>query len=121
MIAAPPGIRVWLAGGITDMRCGMNTLLLRVQEGMGRNPHEGDLFVFRGRRGHLVKILWADRLGVSLYAKRLEQGRFIWPSAADGTVEITAAQLAYLLDGIDWRRPRQTWKTEALPTIRSVG
>lgn len=121
MISAPPGVRVWLAGGITDMRCGMNTLLLRVQQGMGRNPHEGDLFVFRGRRGHLIKLLWADRQSVSLYSRRLEQGRFIWPAPAEGVVEISAAQLAYLLDGIDWRSPKRTWKAGALPAIRAVG
>lgn len=121
MIAAPPGVRVWLAGGATDMRRGMDGLLLQVQQGMGRNPHAGDLFAFRGRRGDLLKILWADALGVSLYAKRLELGRFVWPSPADGAVEISAAQLAYLLDGIDWRSPRRTWKPEAIRPIKAVG
>ena len=53
--------------------------------------------------GHLIKILWHDGIGMSLYAKRLEHGRFVWPSPADGTVAISAAQLAYMLDGIDWR------------------
>jgi transposase len=65
----------------------------------------GDLYVFRGKRGHLVKILWHDGVGMSLYAKRLERGRFIWPSPADGAIAISAAQLAYMLDGIDWRNP----------------
>ena len=99
MIAFPPGARVWLAGGITDMRKGMNGLTLLVQEGLGRDPHAGDLFVFRGRRGQMVKILWHDGVGLSLYAKRLEHGRFIWPTPADGSVAISAAQLGYLLDG----------------------
>ena len=49
---------------------------------------------------------------MSLYAKRLERGRFIWPSPADGVVAISAAQLAYMLDGIDWRNPRHTWRPE---------
>jgi transposase len=71
MITVPAGVRVWLAGGATDMRCGMNSLTLRVQEGLGRDPHAGDLFVFRGRRGDLIKILWHDGLGVSLYANYL--------------------------------------------------
>ena len=75
MIAFPPGARVWLAGGVTDMRKGMNGLTLLVQEGLSRDPHAGDLFVFRGRRGHMVKILWHDGVGLSLYAKRLEQDR----------------------------------------------
>ena len=70
------------------------------------------LFVFRGRRGNLIKVLWHDGLGCSLYAKRLERGRFIWPSPADGVVPISSAQLGYLLEGIDWRNPVRTWRPE---------
>ncbi len=81
-----------------------------VQEKLGRDPHVGDLFVFRGRRGDLVKILWHDDLGMSLYAKRLERGRFIWPSPVDGVVSITPAQLGYMLDAMDWRPPQRTWR-----------
>ena len=92
---------MWLAVGRTDMRCGMNGLALQVREALGRDPHTGDLHVFRGARGDLVKILWHDEVGMSLYAKRLENGRFIWPSPADGAVGISASQLAYMLDGID--------------------
>ena len=71
------GREVWIATGITDMRRGMNGLSLQVQEAFGRDPHAGDLYVFRGRRGDLIKVLWHDGLGLSLYAKRLERGRFI--------------------------------------------
>ena len=113
MIPLPPGCRVWLATGVTDMRRGMNSLALQVQQGLGRDPHAGDLFVFRGRRGDLVKILWHDGLGFSLYAKRLERGRFLWPSPADGVVAITSAQLGYMLKGIDWRNPQRTWRPAA--------
>ena len=120
MIPVPSGVRVWLAVGHTDMRRGMNSLALQVQAKLGRDPHAGDLYVFRGKRGHLVKILWHDGIGMSLYAKRLERGRFIWPSPAKpapakagGTVAITPAQLAYMLDGIDWRNPIRTWRPEA--------
>lgn len=113
MIAIPAGMRVWLAGGVTDMRRGINGLALQVQQALGRDPHAGDLFVFRGRRGHMVKILWHDGIGMSLYVKRLDHGRFIWPSPADGAVAISAAQLGYLLDGIDWRNPRHTWRPAA--------
>jgi len=84
------------------MRRGMNGLALQVQEALHRDPHAGDLYVFRGRRGNRLKILWHDGLGMSLYAKRLERGRFIWPSPADGVVAITAAQLGYMLEGIVW-------------------
>jgi transposase len=113
MIPVPSGVRVWIATGHTDMRRGMNSLALQVQEGLKRDPHAGDLYVFRGRRGDLIKVLWHDGLGMSLYAKRLERGHFIWPSPADGVVAISPAQLAYLLEGIDWRNPQLTWRPTA--------
>jgi len=112
MIPVPSGVRVWLAVGHTDMRRGMNGLALQVQKAMKRDPHAGDLNVFRGRRGNLLKILWHDGLGMSLYAKRLEHGRFVWPSPANGVIAISSAQLAYMLDGIDWRNPRLTWRPQ---------
>jgi transposase len=102
-----------LAAGVTDMRRGMNRLALQVQQALRRDPHAGDLYVFRGKRGDLLKILWHDGLGMSLYAKRLERGRFIWPTPTDGVIAITAAQLGYMLEGIDWRNPRRTWRPEA--------
>ena len=113
MIPVPAGVRVWIAAGATDMRRGMNGLALQVQQTLDRDPHAGDIFAFRGRRGDLIKILWHDGLGMSLYAKRLERGRFIWPSPVDGSVVITPAQLGYLLEGIDWRHPQRTWRPQA--------
>jgi transposase len=113
MIPIPSGVRVWLATGVTDMRRGMNGLSLQVQQGLGRDPHGGDLFVFRGRRGDLLKVIWHDGLGMSLYAKRLERGRFVWPSPADGVVTISAAQMGYMLEGIDWRHPQHSWRPHA--------
>ena len=91
----------------------MNGLALQVQQSLARDPHAGDLFAFRGRSGSLIKILWHDGLGLSLYAKRLERGRFIWPTATEGAVVITPAQLAYLLEGIDWRHPQHTWRPQS--------
>jgi transposase len=93
-------------------------LAVLVQETLKRNPHNGHLFVFRGRRGGLLKVLWHDGQGMCLFAKRLERGRFIWPSTvpredADRTVTITPAQLGYLLEGIDWRLPQHTWRPQA--------
>ena len=113
MIPVPSGVRVWLAVGRTDMRRGMNGLALQVQETLGRDPFAGDLFVFRGARGDLIKILWHDGVGMSLYVKRIDHGRFIWPTPADGAVSVSAAQLGYLLEGIDWRNPRHTWRPSA--------
>ena len=110
MIAFPAGTKVWIAGGVTDMRKGINTLALLVQEHLKRDPHGGDLYVFRGRGGSLLKIIWHDGIGMSLYAKRLERGRFIWPKAEGGAVALTSAQLGYLLEGIDWRNPQHSWR-----------
>ena len=112
MIPFPSGTRVWLATGHTDMRRGMNGLALQVQEALQRDPYGGHVFVFRGKRGDLIKIFWSDGQGVCLFAKRLEHGRFIWPSPADGVVTISAGQLGYLLEGIDWRMPQRTWRPE---------
>ena len=113
MIPVPSGVRVWLATGRTDMRKGFPGLALVVQETLKRDPHNGHLFVFRGRRGDLIKVLWHDGQGACLFSKKLERGRFIWPSAADGVVTITSAQLGYLLEGIDWRMPQKTWRPTA--------
>ena len=113
MIPVSSAVRVWLAVGHTDMRRGMNGLALQVQQALQHDPHAGDLYVFRGKRGDLVKILWHDGVGMSLYAKRLERGRFIWPTPTQGVVSISAAQLGYMLDGIDWRNPQHTWRPQA--------
>ena len=110
MIPIPTGVRVWLATGHTDMRCGFPGLALKVQEVLRRDPLGGHLFVFRGRRGDLIKVIWHDGDGACLFTKRLEKGRFIWPSPADGVVPVTAAQLGYMLEGIDWRNPQRTWR-----------
>jgi len=113
MIPIGSGVRVWIATGHTDMRRGMNTLALMVQETLRRDPHGGDLYVFRGKSGKLIKVLWHDGLGTSLYIKRLERGRFVWPQASDGAISITSAQLGYLLEGIDWRNPVHSWRPSA--------
>jgi transposase len=110
MIATPTGTRVWLAAGVTDMRRGMDGLAALVQGALEADPFSGHVFAFRGRRGDLIKILWWSGDGMSLYAKRLEKGRFIWPQAASGSVHLSAAQLSMLLEGIDWRRPERTWQ-----------
>jgi transposase len=112
MIPIASGVRVWIAVGHTDMRRGMNSLALQVQQLLKHNPFGGDLFVFRGRRGNLIKVLWHDPYGMSLYAKRLEKGKFIWPLTAGEPVTITPAQLSYMLEGIEWRHPQRTWQPQ---------
>ena len=108
MIALPGGVRVWLATGRTDMRKGFDGLAVLVQETLRHDPHGGNLFVFRGRRGDLIKVLWFDGDGLCLFLKKLERGRFVWPQAENGAVSLSRAQLSMLLEGIDWRAPRRT-------------
>jgi transposase len=112
MITVPGNVRVWLATGHTDMRRGFRALSPLVQETLKRDPHAGDLYVFRGRRSDLIKIIWHDGQGACLFTKRLERGRFLWPSMTDGVVTISVAQLSYLLSGIDWRMPQETWRPQ---------
>ena len=72
-------------------------------------PFSGAVFCFRGRRGDLVKILYWDGQGFCLFAKRLENGRFTWPTTKEGSVTLTPAQMSMLLEGLEWRTPRPTW------------
>jgi transposase len=112
MIALPAGTRVWIAAGVTDMRKGFDGLAAIVQTTLELNPFSGHVFVFRGKRGDLLKLLWWSGDGLNLFAKRLERGRFVWPQAASGSVHVTAAQLSMLLEGIDWRQPKRTWQPD---------
>ncbi len=104
----PSGARIWLVAGHTDMRKGFDGLAALVQVQLKQSPFSGQVFIFRGRRGDRVKVLWWDGQGLSLFYKRLEQGRFIWPSAESGKIHLTYAQLSMLLEGIDWRSPKRT-------------
>ena len=108
MIGLPSGTRVWLAAGHTDMRKGFDGLAALVQTALADDPFNGHVFVFRGRRGDILKVLWFDGQGLLLLAKRLERGRFVWPQADAGRVLLSAAQLSMLLEGIDWRMPLRT-------------
>lgn len=119
MIPVPANTKVWLAAGVTDMRKGFPGLSAYAEAILKENPHSGHLFVFRGRRGDLLKIVWWDGQGACLFSKRLEKGRFVWPSPAAGKVHITAAQLAMLLEGIDWRTPQRTWVPLTTGTVVS--
>ncbi|MEO6744851.1 MAG: IS66 family insertion sequence element accessory protein TnpB [Caldimonas sp.] len=112
MIGLPSGTRVWIVAGHTDMRKGFDGLASVAQTALVANPFCGHVFVFRGRRGDILKVLWFDGQGLMLLAKRLERGRFIWPQATSGSVSLTPAQLSMLLEGIDWRMPVRTYQPE---------
>jgi len=112
VIQLPVGTKIWIAAGVTDLRRGFDGLSAQVQTALQQQPFSGHVFVFRGLRGDIVKLLWWDGDGLCLFAKRLERGRFIWPKAESGTVHLSRAQLSMLLEGIDWRRVERTWTPE---------
>jgi transposase len=112
MITLAMGTQIWIAAGVTDLRRGFTGLSGLVQTVLKENPFSGHVFVFRGRRGDLIKMLWWDGDGLCLFAKRLERGRFVWPKVENGAVALTRAQLSMLLEGIDWRRPLRTHTPE---------
>lgn len=112
MTLLPPDVKVHLAYGYTDMRKGMDGLALLVQEVLRQDPFTGHLFVFRGRKANLIKIVFWDGTGLCLFTKRLEHGVFLWPSNIDlgRTLALTSTQLSALLEGIDWRSPERQWR-----------
>ncbi|CAB3808303.1 IS66 family insertion sequence element accessory protein TnpB [Pararobbsia alpina] len=113
MIGLPAGTQVWLVAGVTDMRRGFDGLAAVAQTALTANPFSGHIFVFRGKRGDLLKILWWDGHGLCLFSKRLERGRFVWPQANTGGIRLSSAQLSMLLEGIDWRHTVRTAPSRA--------
>jgi len=106
MLSLPPSVRVFVARGVTDLRKSFDTLAALVCETIEHDPQSGHLFVFLNRRRDRVKILWWDRSGYVLLAKRLEHGRFHVYDRASGTAggfEMSAGELTLLLEGIDLR------------------
>jgi transposase len=112
MILLPSGVKIHVALGVTDMRKGLDGLAMLVQGVLQQDPFSGHLFLFRGRKAELLKIVWWDGTGLCLFTKRLEQSRFFWPAAdeATGSVMLTQAQLSMLIDGVDWRSPEKRWR-----------
>lgn len=104
MIALPASRRVLIWSAPVDFRCGMDRLAALVQVTLRADPFAGDVFVFRSRRADRVKLLVFDGTGLVLVTKRLEQGRFVWPSVTDGMVRRSALQLSVLLSGLPWHR-----------------
>ena len=113
MIGPPPGTRVYLACGVTDMRAGMDRLATLVQQSLGANPFGGAVYLFRGRRGRLLKALWHDGVGLSLLVRRLEHGHFLWPMTSTGSVTLSPAQASLLLEGLEWRTAQREWRPTA--------
>ena len=112
MMIVPAGVKVRLALGYTDMRKGMDGLAMLVQDTLKKDAFSGHLFAFRGKRARIIKILFWDGNGLCLFTKRIDQGGFVWPRMAgqEGSIALSPAQLAMLIEGIDWRTPERTWK-----------
>jgi len=104
VISLAPGTKVFLACRPVDLRNGFDGLAAKVQQMIGADPFSGQLFLFRGKRGDYLKALYWDGSGLCLFAKRLEKGKFVWPPIVDGAVTLTPAQLALLIEAMDWRR-----------------
>ena len=106
MIALAGGVRVLVATKPVDFRKGMDGLAALVAEHLRADPFSGAIFVFRARRADRVKMIVWDGTGLCLFAKRLEAGGFHWPRIGDATMQLTSAQLAALIEGLDWTRVR---------------
>ncbi len=115
MLTLPPAVRVYVSTGPTNMHKSYDGLSSLVTGVIGQDPTSGHLFVFFGRRADQVKVLYWDRTGYCIWSKRLERGRFKMPSAVpgpDGCVEVEAAELGLILEGIDLAgaRRRARWR-----------
>jgi transposase len=104
VIQLAPGTKVYLACRPVSMRYGFDGLAALVSQVLGTDPFSGHLFLFRSKRADYLKCLYWDGSGLCLFAKRLEQGKFPWPPIVDGAMVLTPAQLALLVEAIDWRR-----------------
>jgi len=104
VISLAPGTKVFLTCRPVDLRNGFDGLAAKAKQMIGADPFSGHLFLFRGKRGDYLKALYWDGTGLCLFAKRLERGRFVWPPIVDGSVVLSPAQLALLIEAMDWRR-----------------
>jgi transposase len=99
-----------------DFRKGIDGLAALVRDTMGADPFSGAVYVFRSKRADRVKLVFWDGSGVVLVAKRLEEGRFCWPTIENGVVRLTAAQLSALLEGLNWKRVHEA-REVSTPTV----
>ena len=110
MLSFPPAVRLWLATAPADLRKSFDGLAELVRQHLHEEPLSGHVFVFRNKRSDRLKLLYWDEDGFVIVYKRLEQGTFRWPAVAEGQTSVTlrAAELAMLLDGIDWQNARRS-------------
>jgi transposase len=104
MLVPPGPVRVLMAVKPVDFRKGANGLAALVKEQLRSDPFSGVIFCFRSKRADRVKLVFWDGTGLCLFSKRLENGKFLWPRIEDGVMRLSAAQLAALVEGLDWKR-----------------
>ena len=124
MLTLPPSVRIFVATAPCDMRKQFDGIAVLVEQGLRQDPRSGHLFVVFNRRGDHVRILFWDRHGYCLFAKRLESGRFRLPweqEAVGASVEMEAAELALILEGIDLRGARRRTRWTPATTIAVAG
>jgi transposase len=116
MLTPQGSLRVLVATKPVDFRKGMDGLAALVKEHMSADPFSGAIYVFRAKRADRVKLLYWDGSGVCLFSKRLEEGHFRWPRIEDGVMHLSQAQLAALIEGLDWKRvhARETVRPQAV-------
>ena len=122
MLSFAPGLKVFVAPGVTDLRKGFSGLTALAANQLRQDPRSGHVFAFCNRRRSLIKLLLWDGSGFWVMAKRLESGTFAWPSgAATDTVTMSIDELGWLLGGLDPREVtrRDWWRRE--PTLSAAG
>ncbi len=102
-LTLPPSAKIYLSLAPCDMRKGFDGLAAQVRNILQLDPFSGAVFLFRGKRGDRLKALVWDGSGLCLYAKRLERAKFVWPRSSQGAVRLSAAQMAMLIEGLDWK------------------
>ena len=117
MMILPDNCKIYLVADPVDMRRSFDGLSAVIAERLGCHPMAGHLFLFRGRSGDRLKAMWWDRNGLVVWYKRLEKGRFKWPSAESESIEMTSLELSLLLDGIDFTKLRKLPTFEARYSI----
>ena len=103
-LALPSSTKIYLSLAPCDMRKGFDGLAAQVRNILQLDPFSGAVFLFRGKRGDRLKALVWDGSGLCLYAKRLERGKFVWPRANEGALRLSAAQVAMLIEGLNWKQ-----------------
>lgn len=114
MLSLSPATRIFLVAGVTDLRKSFNGLVAIVTQELGSDPLSGHLFVFANRQRTRIKVLYWDRTGLWVCAKRLEKGTFAWPNSGAPAIEMSTAELTLILNGIDLKDTRKRrWYSRA--------